>query len=124
MFSSLSKSLPLGTRAWGIALGTIILLAVPACLVSAKTIQISLPVLSAAALASAVIRGQPSRIKLPMSATTFCLFGFLLYAGCSSLWAPEPQATALIVAIAAVVAVGSLLLVEILLGLTRLRKFP
>ncbi len=114
MFSSTPKSLPLATRAWGITLGTIIMVAVPTCLVSAKTVQIWLPLLLIAALAGAVLRGQASRLHLPFSAAAICLFGFLLYAGCSSLWSPHPQATALIVLMAIVVAAGSMLLAELL----------
>jgi hypothetical protein len=69
-------------------------------LVSAKTVQVSLPVLLAAAIVSAVVQNQPGRIKPSMSPTTVSFGVFLLYALCSSLWSPEPQATALIVLVA------------------------
>ena len=114
MFSSTPKSLPLATRGWGITLGTIIMVAVPTCLVSAKTVQIWLPLLLIAAVAGAVLRGQVSRLRLPFSAAAISLFGLLLYAGCSSLWSPQPQATALIVLMAVVVVAGSMLLAEVL----------
>ena len=115
MFSTASQSLPLGSRASGVALGSVIMVAVPVCLVSAKTIQISLPLLLTATLLSVVIRREPSsRMRMSTSAAAMCLFVFILYAGCSSLWSPEPQATGLIVAMVAVIATGSLLLAQLL----------
>ena len=104
MFSSSPQDFPLRSRLWGIALGSLILVAATAVVVSAKTIQASLPALLIAALAAAVARRQLKYAKLHLDGVTLSLLAFIFYAGLSALWAPKPQATALIALMAALIA--------------------
>ncbi len=87
----------------------------PIILMSAKTVQVTFPLLLAAAGAGAVARGGFDRFKLPLNLPTIVLFVFLSYAGLSALWAPEPQETLLTVGIAAVIAAAALLLGRLML---------
>jgi O-antigen ligase len=87
---------------------------VPIILMSAKTVQVTFPLLFIAACAGALGRGGYDRSKLPLAPATIALFAFLAYAGLSALWAPDPQTTLLIVAMAAIVAVGALLLGQLM----------
>ena len=114
MFSSSPQDFPLRSRLWGIALGSLILVAATAVVVSAKTIQASLPALLIAALAAAVARRQLKYAKLHLDGVTLSLLAFIFYAGLSALWAPEPQATALIALMAALIALGSLALFQLM----------
>jgi hypothetical protein len=104
----------LRSRAWGIFLGTIIMVGVPIIVMSAKTVQVTFPLLFLAVCAGALARGGYDRFKLPLTPATVALFVFLAYAGLSALWAPDPRATLLNVAIAAVVAAGALLLGQLM----------
>lgn len=114
MFSNIPPSTSLGSRASGIFLGTIILIAVSACVVSAKTIQIFLPALLVAAIAVALMRRQAWRIRPLLSTSAVLLLIFLLYAISSSLWAPHPAEVLLITTLATSIALGSLILAELL----------
>jgi O-antigen ligase len=113
VFSSLSATTSLTSRARGIILGTIIVVAVPACLVSAKTIQIFLPVLLVAAIVAAVYSGEAWRTRAPLSNAAVGLIALLGYAAISSLWAPFPQQALLISGLGMLIAVGSLTLAQL-----------
>ena len=114
MFSSEPQISPLRARAWGLALGTIVMVGVPIMVISAKTVQATLPLLFAAALAGAVVRRRYASLKPQPDAASLALFAFLVYAGLSGLWAREPQASVLIVLMAAGIAAGSLMLAQLL----------
>jgi len=90
------------------------MIAVPVMIVSAKTVQAILPILLLAAIAGAIARRRQALLRPRTNLVALSLFGFLLYAGLSALWAPDPQAAILIVLMAALVAAGSLVLAELL----------
>ena len=112
MFSSSSHARSLRSRGWGVALGTIVMVAVPTMLVSAKTIQFTLPLLLIVALVGAAVRNQLSLLQ-PPSAAAIALFSLLALAAVSGLWAPAPQAAVLIALMAMIVAAGSLVLAQL-----------
>lgn len=110
MFSSEPQTSSLRLRAWGIGLGTIIMVGVPVMLVSAKTVQATLPILLAAAIAGALARGRYGSIIPRACPGALALLAFLLFAGLSALWAADPSASILIVLMGATIAAGSLVL--------------
>ncbi len=90
MFSSAPQTTPLPSRAVGIGLGTIIMVGVPIMIMSAKTVQITLPLLLAGACASALARQQWARLVPRLDGAWLALAVFVLYATSSLLWAPDP----------------------------------
>ena len=116
MFSSAPQTLPLSRRAWGIVLGTLIMVGVPIMAISAKTVQFTLPILLAGALAGAIARGRIAYARPRFDATSLCLLVFIGYAGLSALWARDPLTSVSASLIAAVVVVGSITLMQLLRG--------
>jgi O-antigen ligase len=114
VFSSVSQTVPVRSRAWGIGLGTIIMVGVPIMIMSAKTVQITLPLLLVGACAGAYARGRLAQLKPRPGAASLALAAFILYAALSALWAPDPLAVICNSLLAAVVLVGSLVLTEAL----------
>lgn len=86
----------------------------PIMLISAKTVQVTLPLLLVAALAGVVARHRYACLRLPCDGATLTLLALLLYAGLSALWAPEPLPSIGIVLMAVVVSAGSLVLMRLL----------
>lgn len=83
---------PLHTRKWGIAIGTLIMVAVvPLCLVSPGTLQITLPILLAVCLTASWTRGTLARVVMPTvthgGKVAAALLGF---AAVSALWSDKP----------------------------------
>jgi O-antigen ligase len=87
---------------------------VPTMIVSAKTVQVILPLLLLVALAGAAARDRIAAAKPSLDAPALGLLAFLAYAGLSALWAPAPEPALLIVMMAALVYTGSLMLVALL----------
>jgi hypothetical protein len=87
---------------------------VPIMCVSAKTVQITLPLLLVTALAGAIARHQTTLLKLRLDSATLALLAFILYAALSGLWAPDSLAAVSISLMGALIAVGSLTLMELL----------
>lgn len=114
LFSSTPQTLPLRSRAWGIGLGTIIMVGVPIMIISAKTVQITLPLLLVAALVGAATRRRLSDLAIPLSGATLILCALILFAGMSALWAAYPLQAVSIVMMAAVIAIGSLILIALM----------
>jgi hypothetical protein len=81
---------PLLTRSWGIVLGTAILIAVAASLVSARTVAVSYWIVAGGFLAAAALRRSPDWSQLPPGPVAFHLAGFLLFALLSTAWAARP----------------------------------
>lgn len=87
---------------------------VPIICVSAKTVQVTLPLLLVAAVAGAIARHQTAGLKPRLDGIKLVLLAFILYAALSGLWAPDPLAAVSISLMAALIAVGSLTLMELL----------
>lgn len=114
MFANSSQVAPLSGRAWGIAIGTVVVVATPAMLVSAKTVQAFLPVLLLVAGAGALYRGRWRDVIPPLNAATILIAALLCYALISTFWAARPDAVFLLVIVAVVVAWGSLVTMQAL----------
>ena len=113
MFSSVPQTMPVKSRAWGIGLGTLIMVGVPIVIMSAKTVQITLPLLLVGACWGSLARDQRDRLKPRLDAAMPALAAFILYAGLSGLWAADPWAAVSVSLKAVVVLLGSLLLIEL-----------
>lgn len=111
MFATTSSSEP-SARAWGIALGTTLLVTVVTLIVSAKTIQLTLPLLLLTALLAGFF--QFSRPALRLAPVVLCLLVFLTYAGLSALWAPAPATSLLSAGSAVLIAAGAFMLQRLL----------
>lgn len=123
MFSDFSPSTSLGSRASGIVLGTIVLISATACVVSAKTMQFSLPLLLVASVIAALIAKQIWRLRPVLSTSAVWLAIFLLYAAASSLWAARPSQALFTAALASVITLASLAIAHFFrteLGLSKL----
>ena len=115
MFSADPQTMsPLRSRAWGIGLGTIIMVGVPVMIMSAKTVQITLPVLLAGACAGAYARNRLDRLIPPLGAATVALGAISVFAVLSGLWSSDPWASVSSSLTTAVVLVGSLVLIELM----------
>jgi O-antigen ligase len=114
LFSSAPLTTPLRSRAWGIGLGTVIMVGVPTMIMSAKTVQVTLPLLLAGACVCALARHQRDRLKPRLDGAAIALAAFILYAGLSALWAPDPWPPVSVSLMAIVVLAGSLVLVELM----------
>jgi len=114
LFSSAPQTVPLRSRVWGIALGTIIMVGTPTMIVSAKTVQATLPILLAAALGAAAARGRIACAKPRLNGAVLSLFALIAYAALSGLWAPDWQLSVSISLMAAVVALGTIVLITLL----------
>lgn len=85
---------PVGTRLWGICIGTWLMGAVAVCMVSPRTVAFTLPVLVIALILSHILRegvtfdAFPGVVRLSAAALTFGAFALL-----SSVWAEEPIAS-------------------------------
>src|SRR5262245_21105012 len=90
MFSTAPQILPVSRRAWGIGLGTLIMVGVPIVTISAKTVQFLLPLLLAGALAGAFARNRLAYARPRLDAVSVCLLLLIFYAGLSALWARDP----------------------------------
>jgi O-antigen ligase len=114
VFSSVPQTSSLRSRAWGILVGTIVMVGVPIMLISAKMVQAVLPLLLVAALAGAVARDRLADAKPLMNSATMTLAVFVAYAALSGLWAPDPVAAVSIALMAVAVTIGSLALFSLL----------
>ncbi len=115
MFSSaLDRSRhPLASRSWGIVLGSIILLAVAAGLVSARTVPFFFGLTVAGFLAAAAIRGQLRHAVGRRGPVFWHLAAFLLYAALSTTWGLDQGEALLVVFLAALIAAGTLILLQL-----------
>jgi len=86
---------------------------IPSMIMSAKSVQITLPLLFVAACAGALARGQPARLKPRLDGAAIAVALFVLYAGLSGLWASDPWAAVSVSLEAAGVLVGSVVLIEL-----------
>lgn len=114
LFSSTPQSISLRARSWGIGLGSIVMVGVPIMIISAKTVQITLPLLLVAALAGAIVRERLAQLGVPRTPDAIALMLLIGFAMLSGLWSAVPWASASIAAMAAVIAVGSLALMALL----------
>jgi O-Antigen ligase len=110
---------PFRTRTWGILLGSIILAAVAAALVSAKTVPFVFAVTLASFLIAAAVRGQLAHALPRRGSVSLHLAIFLLYALASSAWAIDPQNSILNTLAAILVGGGTLALLRLFADETR-----
>jgi hypothetical protein len=82
---------PLLTRSWGIVLGTAILIAVAASLVSARTVAVSYWIVVGGFLVAATLRRTPDWSRLRPGPVAFHFAGFLLFVLLSTAWAARPS---------------------------------
>jgi hypothetical protein len=87
---------------------------VPIICVSAKAVQVTLPLLLVAAVVGAIARHQTARLKPRLGDATLALLVLILYAALSGLWAPDPIVAVSMSLMGALIAVGSLALIELL----------
>jgi hypothetical protein len=121
MFSSeLDRSgFPLAARSWGIGLGSIVMIAVAAALVSAKTVPYLYAVTVASFIAAAAVRGQLIRALSQLGTVSLHLAIFLLYACLSAAWAMEPFLAFLHALAALATAAGTMILLQLFAEETR-----
>jgi hypothetical protein len=81
---------PLLTRSWGIVLGTAILIAVAASLVSARTVAVSYWIVAGGFLVAAALRRTPDWSQFRPGPVAFHFAGFLLFVLLSTAWAARP----------------------------------
>ncbi len=87
---------------------------IPIMIMSAKTVQITLPLLLVGACVGALARRRYDLLKPRFDSALLALAVLILYAALSSAWARDPWAAVSISLMAGVVLIGSLVLVEIL----------
>jgi O-antigen ligase len=106
---------PLISRTRGILLGSILLVAVTAALVSAKTLPFMFSVTLAAFLVAAVVRTEnpTGKPQLP-GAPTIYLLVFLLYALLSAIWAISPDIAVAKTLVAMAMTVGTATIVALI----------
>ena len=110
---------PLSARSRGIVLGSIILVGVAAALVSARTVAFLYPSVIAGFLISAYWRGQLDRAASSRGPVFWHLALFLAYALASAAWAIEWRSALAMVSLATAVAMGTLILVQLITDETR-----
>ena len=81
---------PLSTRRWGILIGTLVMVAVPLCLVSPSTLPITLIPVLLAILAGAYQRTYLLTLLPPLTHGTKVATALLGFAAISSLWSVRP----------------------------------
>jgi O-Antigen ligase len=110
---------PFRTRAWGILLGSIVLVSVAATLVSAKTVPFVFAVTLASFLTAAALRGQLAHALPRRGSVSLHLAIFLLYALASSAWAVDPENSIISTLAAILVGGGTLCLLRLFADETR-----
>ena len=111
----LDRALPsLRARTFGICLGSAVLLAVSAGLVSAKTLSFTFVIVLLSFIAAAALRGLIAEAVRRPGQVAWYLGGFLAYAGLSSAWAIEPAATLVTTGYALFVGAGAIFMLQII----------
>jgi O-antigen ligase len=104
---------PFRSRAWGIALGTQLLITVIAALISARTVPFLFPVTIAAFIGAAMIRGNYSYIWPRASSGLWHLLVFFAYAALTAAWSAEPVTDFFIVVSTLLCMLGSISIVQL-----------
>ncbi len=92
--SNLDRSrYPLRSRFWGVLIGTLVMIAASATLVSPGTLEVTLPLCIAGMLAAAVARKSYRSLVPAISPGALIAAAFLLMALVSALWAAHPRET-------------------------------
>ena len=81
---------PIENRWWGVWVGTFILLATAAALVSPRTLPFSFPIVFLAILIAAERRQKLRILRSPLGGGSLLAIAFFGYAGLSGLWAQSP----------------------------------
>ncbi len=115
MFSSeLDRiQVPIASRGWGIALGSMILVTVAAALVSARTVPFFYAVTTLSFVVAAAVRGQLDH-AIPRRGPVFWhLASFLVYAALTATWSAEPLAALLIILLVTLFTIATLALLHL-----------
>jgi len=104
---------PLSERRWGIVLGSLLVLAVAAPLVSARTVPFVFAVLVAGFLVAAAARGHLNTALPRRGPVAVHLAVFLIYALASVAWAIDVPGTLLAVSLAILVALATIALMQL-----------
>lgn len=110
---------PLSCRSRGIVLGSALMIAVAASLVSAKTVAVSFIIVAVAFIIDAAARRKSNPVQVQLSPVALCLAAFLLYALLSATWAEVPALTLEKAFVALLIAAGAMLFVPIIQTETR-----
>lgn len=81
---------PIENRWWGVWVGTLILLATAATLVSPRTLPFAFPIVFLAILIAALRRQKFRILRSPLGGGSLVTLAFFGYAGLSGLWAQSP----------------------------------
>lgn len=114
VFANSSQVAPVAGRAWGIVIGTVVVIATPAMLVSAKTVQAFLPLLLLVIGAGAIYRGRSSILIPSLNAATAFTGALFFYALASVFWADKPGSALPLVIAGIVIAWGSIVTMQAL----------
>ena len=101
---------PLSSRRRGILLGTALMLAVTASLVSAKTVAVSFAIVAAAFIIASVRLSKSDHIRFELGAVVLYVMAFALYAFLSAIWANAPEVALEKTCVALLIAAATLLI--------------
>jgi O-antigen ligase len=104
---------PRSERRWGIVLGSLLAVAVAAAIVSARTQPFMLTLVVAGFLGAAAVRGNLQSAIPRRSSVALHLALLLFYALASAAWGLDPPGTLLAVALAMLVALGTIALMQL-----------
>ena len=104
---------PIMSRAWGISLGTLLLITVVAALVSARTVPFLFPLTIVAFIGAALVRGNYQHILPKGGSVLWHLLVFFAYAALTAAWSAEPLTDFFVVATALLATLGSLAVVQL-----------
>lgn len=110
---------PLSCRSRGIVLGSALMIAVVASLVSAKTVAVSFTVVAVAFIIAASARYKFEPFRVQLGPVALYMTAFLLYALLSATWAEMPELALEKACVALLIAVGSMLVVSLVRTETR-----
>lgn len=109
------RALPsLRARIFGICVGSTLLLAAAAGLVSAKTLSFMFVIVLVSFLAAAALRGQIADAVRPPEQVDWYLGGFIAYAALSSAWSIEPLAAFVTTSYALFVGAGAIFMLQLI----------
>lgn len=104
------------TRKWGIILGTIIMVAVAAALISARTIPFTYTATVVAFIVVAPLRARSEFLVPRVGMVSLSVAAFLLYALISAIWAIEPSLTIFKTTLAILIMLGTIAVCQLIVS--------